>query len=277
MKKPKLSFEFFPPKTDEAEVKLWESIKALEKLKPEFVSVTYGAGGSTRERTHATVKRIRDETTLEPAAHLTCVNATRGEIDEIAREYWDNGVRHIVALRGDPVDMAGVYVPYPGGYQYAADLVLGLKKVANFEISVAAYPEKHPAAASAQKDLEFLKEKIDAGATRAITQFFFDTDDYFRFLEKAHKLGINIPIIPGILPISNFAQAQKFAAMCGAKIPDWLARNFEGLEEKHDERHKVSVDAASAICRNLLDGGVEHLHFYTLNRADLVQAVCQGF
>jgi methylenetetrahydrofolate reductase (NADPH) len=272
--KPKLSFEFFPPKTPEMEAKLWQSIKALEILKPQFVSVTYGAGGSTRERTHAIVKKIKDETDLNPASHLTCVNATREEIDEIARNYWQIGIRHIVALRGDPPQFAGLYVPYAGGYEYASDLVKGLKKVADFEISVAAYPETHPAATSAADDLRHLKEKIDAGATRAITQFFFDAGDYFKFLEKAAKIGIKIPIVPGILAISNFAQAVKFAKMCGAKIPAELAKRFEGLTD--GDANKVSIEVATTLCQKLLGQGVDQLHFYTLNRADLTKAVCKN-
>ena len=272
--KSKLSFEFFPPKTPEMEAKLWQSIKALESLSPQFVSVTYGAGGSTRERTHAIVKRIKDETKLDPASHLTCVNATREEIDEIARNYWAIGIRHIVALRGDPPDFAGLYVPYAGGYQYAADLVKGLKKVADFELSVAAYPETHPEAISAEDDLRHLKEKIDAGATRAITQFFFNSDDYFRFLEKAQKIGIKIPIVPGILAISNFAQAVKFAKICGAKIPSELTKNFDGLTD--GDANKASIEVATALCRKLIEGGVDQLHFYTLNRADLTKAIVKN-
>ena len=273
----KLSFEFFPPKTEEAEEKLWGVIKELEVLRPAFVSVTYGAGGSTRERTHNIVKRIADKTTLKPASHLTCVNATKEEINDIAKNYWDSGIKHIVALRGDPPEMNGQmnnnYVPYPGGYQYAADLVAGLKDLADFEISVAAYPEVHPTAKSAEADLRHLKEKLNAGATRAITQFFFEADYYFDFLDKAKKIGIEAPIVPGILPISNFAQAVRFAGMCNTKIPKWLSDKFAGLDDKPEERNKVSVEVTTELCRKLLDGGTEHLHFYTLNRADLTQAV----
>lgn len=269
----KLSFEFFPPKTEEMEKKLWDSIKALEPLNPSFVSVTYGAGGSTREKTHAIVKRIREETRMEPAAHLTCVNATREEIDEIAREYWNIGVKHIVALRGDPPECKGEYVPYPGGYHYAADLVKGLKKIADFEISVAAYPEMHPAAVSNDEDLKHLKAKIDAGADRAISQFFFNADGYFKFLERAKKLGITVPIVPGILPIANFAQAKKFADMCGAKIPEATAVRFEGLDDKPEERNKVSIEVATELCQKLINNGIEQLHFYTLNRSDLTKAI----
>jgi methylenetetrahydrofolate reductase (NADPH) len=265
-----ISFEFFPPKTDEAELKLWHTIKELENLSPSFVSVTYGAGGSTRERTHNIVKKIRQETNLAPASHLTCVNATRGEIDEIAKNYWDIGVRHIVALRGDAPNMTGDYVPTPGGYDYATDLVAGLKKVADFEISVAAYPEVHPTAKSAEDDLKHLKEKMDAGATRAITQFFFDADDYFRFVDKAKKIGITQPIVPGILPISNFVQAERFANMCNAKIPQVIRDKYKD----NPENPAASIEIATELCQKLIKGGVEHLHFYTLNRADLVKAIC---
>lgn len=261
----KFSFEFFPPKTEELNNKLWDSIKLLESLSPVFVSVTYGAGGTTRERTHEIVKRIRQETKLEPASHLTCVNATKAEIDEIAKIYWDNDIKHIVALRGDPPGMVGDYVPTPGGYQYASDLVAGLKKVADFEISVAAYPEVHPTAKSAKADLEYLKLKLDNGADRAITQFFFNADDYFCFVEAAQKIGITKPIIPGILPIANFTQAQRFANMCGAKIPAAIAERFED----NPENKEASLDIATELCEKLVEGGIDQLHIYTLNRADL--------
>lgn len=270
----KLSFEFFPPKTPEAEIKLWENIQILEKLQPSFVSVTYGAGGSTREKTHAIVKKIANETSLKPAAHLTCVNATKEEIDDIARAYWQSGVKHIVALRGDPPNMVGEYTPHPGGYEYAADLVKGLKKVADFEISVAAYPEMHPLAKSPEDDLKHLKEKMDAGANRAITQFFFNTDDYFRFVEKARKIGITAPIVPGILPISNLAQATRFATMCGAKVPADVRQKFEGLEG--EDINKASIEVATELCRKLILGGVGQMHFYTLNRADLTGEVVKN-
>jgi len=273
-KSPKFSFEFFPPKSDEMEKKLWEAITKLESLNPEFVSVTYGAGGSTRERTHATVKRIGSETSLKAAAHLTCVNASRAEIDEIAHQYWDSGIRHIVALRGDMPDAGGAYIPHPEGYKYAADLVEGLKKIADFEISVAGYPESHPEAISAEDDFIHLKEKVDAGATRVITQFFFNADDYFRFLERARKIGISVPIIPGILPIANFAQATKFSKMCGAKIPERLMKLYEGADENPQYRNMISVITTTELCHKLMEGGVEQFHFYTLNRYELVQAVC---
>jgi methylenetetrahydrofolate reductase (NADPH) len=273
-----VSFEFFPPKTEGAEVALWECIQRLAPVRPAFVSVTYGAGGSTRERTHATVLRIRRETTLEPAAHLTCVGATRAEVDAVARRYWENGVRHLVALRGDPPDVAGpglgVYRPHSGGYAYAADLVQGLKRVADFEISVAAYPETHPQARSAEDDLVNLKRKIDAGANRAITQFFFDPDVYFRFVERARANGVHVPIVPGILPVTNFARVREFAKACGASLPPWLADLLEGLDADAETRKLVAASVAAEQCQILFEGGVREFHFYTLNRADLVYAIC---
>jgi len=269
-----VSFEFFPPKTEKANQTLWACIQRLAPLHPAYVSVTYGAGGSTRERTHATVYRIRCETDLEPAAHLTCVGASRAEIDEVARDYWDAGVRHIVALRGDPPEDAPRYVPHPGGYAYAADLVAGLKRVAPFEISVAAYPEVHPEASSAVADLDNLKRKIDAGASAAITQFFFDVDVYFRFLERARKAGIAVPIIPGILPVMNFARVSQFCAKCGATVPRWMADLFAGLDDDPETRALVAASVAAEQCRALNAGGVGQFHFYTMNRADLVFAIC---
>jgi len=271
---PRVSFEFFPPKTAEMEARLWEVVKRLEPLSPHFVSVTYGAGGSTRERTHATVRRIREQTTLEPAAHLTCVAATRDEIDAVANEYWRAGIRHIVALRGDPPGGAARYDPHPGGYAYAADLVAGLRKVADFEISVAAYPETHPEAQSASHDIDVLKRKIDAGATRAITQYFFDTDLFLRFRDRVAAAGITVPIVPGILPVTNFAQVKKFSAACGASIPDWMASHFDGLDDDPDTRRLVATSLAAEQCRRLHANGVHEFHFYTLNRADLIVAIC---
>ncbi|MFN0042491.1 MAG: methylenetetrahydrofolate reductase [Alphaproteobacteria bacterium] len=268
------SFEFFPPKTAEMEERLWVAIRRLEPLSPHFVSVTYGAGGSTRERTHNMVKRILAETSLVPAAHLTCVAATRDEIDAVARAYWAAGVRHIVALRGDPPDGVGAHRPHPGGYDFAADLVAGLKRIAPFEISVAAYPEVHPGAASAEADLDSLKRKIDAGATRAITQFFFDETAYLRFVERARRARIAVPIVPGILPVTNFQQVAKFAAACGASVPAWLAHLFEGLDDDPETRRLVAATAAAEQCRILQSSGVEEFHFYTLNRADLTYAIC---
>jgi methylenetetrahydrofolate reductase (NADPH) len=254
---------------------LWDCVKRLEPLAPRFVSVTYGAGGSTRERTHDTVTRIARETALKPAAHLTCVASTRAEVDEVARRYWDEGIRHIVALRGDPPEgQTGPYVPHPGGYDYAVDLVAGLKKVADFEISVAAYPETHPAAKSPEADLDNLKRKVDAGATRAITQYFFDVDVYCRFLERARRAGIAVPIVPGILPVTNFAQVSKFSTACGASVPRWMAELFAGLDEDPETRRLVAATVAAEQCRALVAAGVTEFHFYTLNRADLTYAIC---
>ncbi|MFZ4125963.1 MAG: methylenetetrahydrofolate reductase [Rickettsiales bacterium] len=270
---PSVSFEFFPPKSADAEAKLWEVIRTLEPLSPRFVSVTYGAGGTTRERTHATVKRIKNETGLQPAAHLTCVGASRDEIKEIAQSYWDAGVRHIVALRGD-APAGESYTPHPNGYAYADTLVKGLLEIGDFEISVAAYPETHPEARSAQADMEHLQRKIDAGATRAITQFFFDADVYLRFVERAQKAGIRAEIVPGILPVTNFAQLTKFASMCGASVPDWLGKLFDGLDEKPDQRNLIAAMIAAEQCRMLMLAGVKHFHFYTLNRAELTNAIC---
>lgn len=270
---PQVSFEFFPPKSTEAEAKLWGSIATLAPLKPRFVSVTYGAGGSTRERTHATISRILRETTLVPAAHLTCVNATREQIREIAQDYWEMGLRHIVALRGDMPDAAG-YVTTPGGYDYADSLVRGLRDIGDFDISVAAYPETHPQALSAEADIEHLKRKLDAGATRAITQFFFDTDVYLRFLDKVRAAGIEAEIVPGILPVTNVAQLKKFAAFSGTSVPEWLIHLFEGLDEKPEQRNLVAATVAAEQCRLLMLNGVNHFHFYTLNRSELTQAIC---
>lgn len=269
-----VSFEFFPPKTDKAEASLWRAIKRLEPLRPAYVSVTYGAGGTTRERTHATVSRLRRETSLEPAAHLTCVDASRGEIDDIARQYWDEGVRHIVALRGDPAEGEKIYRPHPDGYAYASDLVTGLKNVADFEISVAAYPEGHPDASSKEADLDNLKRKIDAGATRAITQFFFDADTFLRFRDRARAAGIIVPIVPGILPVTNFERAKEFAAANGASVPAWMAELFIGLDDEPETRNLVAATVAAEKCRALYANGVDAFHFYTLNRADLTYAIC---
>ena len=270
---PKLSFEFFPPRTEALETQLWTCIRRLEPLAPRFVSVTYGAGGSTQERTHATVQRILRETSLVPAAHLTCVGATRAEVDAVARMYFDAGVRHIVALRGDPSAGLAAYQPHPGGYAYAADLVAGLKRIGDFEISVAAYPEMHPTAVSPLVDLDNLKRKIDAGAVRAITQYFFDTDTYLRFLDLALAAGIGVPIVPGILPVTNFAQVRKFSAMCGASVPAWLARMFEGLDDDPETRRMVAATVAAEQVRLLQANGIDEFHFYTLNRPDLVFAI----
>jgi len=269
-----VSFEFFPPKTEKMEQTLWESIKTLEPLNPRFVSVTYGAGGSTRERTHATVERILKETPLTPAAHLTCVGATRDEVDEVAQSYWAAGVRHIVALRGDPTEPGSKYRPHPGGYNDATGLVAGLKKVAAFDISVAAYPEVHPDSSCRQFDLENLRRKVDAGADRAITQFFFSADCFFRFRDEAAAAGIDVEIVPGILPVSNVATTRRFAQSCGASIPQWLDNLFEGLDDLPAARQLIAATVAAELCGQLYAGGVRHFHFYTLNRAELSYAIC---
>jgi methylenetetrahydrofolate reductase (NADPH) len=270
----RVSFEFFPPKSDAMAAQLWDAITQLEPLAPSFVSVTYGAGGTTRERTHATVARIVRETSLVPAAHLTCVAASKDEIAEIADQYWDAGVRHIVALRGDPPPTdAGRFVPHPQGYASAADLVAGLRARRDFEISVAAYPETHPEALSADADLNNLKRKLDAGATRAITQFFFSTDAYFRFLDKALAAGITAPILPGIMPVTSFAAIRRMSA--NTEIPAWMEAMFAGLDQRPGPRALVSAVVAADLCRRLYAGGVRDLHFYTLNRAEQAYAICQ--
>ena len=271
----RVSFEFFPPKTEEMEKTLWDSITRLAPLAPNFVSVTYGAGGSTRERTHATVKRILAETALVPAAHLTCVAATRDEIDAVISNYCAAGVRHIVALRGDPVGgIAERYAPHPGGYGNAADLVAGIKRLADVEVSVSAYPEKHPDSPTVEADLDMLAAKIDAGATRAITQFFFENDLYFRYLDRVRARGIAVPVVPGILPVQNFKQTRSFAARAGASVPAWLANRFDGLDEDAATRKLIAAAVAAEQVLDLVDQGVTDFHFYTMNRADLVYAVC---
>jgi methylenetetrahydrofolate reductase (NADPH) len=271
----RVSFEFFPPKTAEMETALWASIERLAPLRPNFVSVTYGAGGSTRERTHNTVARIVQDTELKPAAHLTCVAATRDEIDDVVRAYWDVGVRHVVALRGDPAGGLGTrYEAHPGGYAQTSDLVAGIKRIGDFEVSVSAYPEKHPESASFDEDLDALQAKVDAGADRAMTQFFFDNDLYFRFLDRVHARGIDIPIVPGILPVQNFKQAAKFAAGAGASVPDWLAARFDGLEHDVETRKLIAAAVAAEQVLDLVDRGVTEFHFYTMNKADLVFAIC---
>lgn len=269
-----VSFEFFPPKTAELEEILWQNILQLAPLNPRFVSVTYGAGGSTRDRTHRLVRKIRGETSLEPAAHLTCVNASRTEIHQIAAAYWNAGIRHIVALRGDAPQGETDYKPQADGYAYADSLVEGLKEIADFEISVAAYPETHPQAISEEADIEHLKRKLDNGAVRAITQYFFTTDCYFRFLEKARKAGIESEITPGILPIGNYTQMVKFSDMCGTKVPTWIHERFSGVTDPQ-RLAELATDTAAEQCESLLLGGVRHFHFYTLNRADLVTRVCE--
>lgn len=274
-RRPRVSFEFFPPKTPEAEVALWESIERLAPMGPSFVSVTYGAGGSTRERTHATVRRLVDETSLKPAAHLTCVSASRAEVDEVIREYWAAGVRHIVALRGDPPGGLGTaYEPHPEGYHQTSDLVAGIRRIGDFDVTVSAYPEKHPEAPSFEADIDALKKKVDAGATRAITQFFFDNDVYFRYLDKVRAAGIDIPILPGIVPVLNFRQTAGFAVKTGASVPGWLAERFEGLENDVATRRLVAAAVCAEQVLDLIDRGVSDLHFYTMNKADLVYAIC---
>jgi len=269
-----VSFEFFPPKTEKMEQGLWDSINKLGPLAPKFVSVTYGAGGSTRQRTHDTIKRILKETDLTPAAHLTCVGSPKAEVDQIAQDYWDAGVRHIVALRGDPPEGENTYTPHPDGYENAAALVAGLKAIGDFEISVACYPEKHPDSPSLVVDLENLKQKIDAGATRAITQFFFETDQYFRFLDHVRSYGIDVPVVPGILPVTNVKQLQRFAGLCGADVPKWLGDLFEGLDDHPETRNLVAATVAGEMVKRLNAGGVTDFHFYTLNRAPLSYAIC---
>lgn len=271
----KVSFEFFPPKTEEMERSLWNAIERLAPLDPSFVSVTYGAGGSTRQRTHATVQRLLTETALTPAAHLTCIAATREEADKVIGDYWQAGVRHIVALRGDPVEGPGsTYAPHPGGYVNAADLVGGVKRLADFEVTVACYPEKHPESPNFAMDMDMLKAKIDAGASRAITQFFFVNDYYFRFVDMLHANGIDIPVVPGILPVLNVRQTSNFAKRCGTHIPPWLADRFDGLDEDPETRRLIAAAVVAEQVLGLMERGVREFHFYTMNRANLVFAIC---
>jgi methylenetetrahydrofolate reductase (NADPH) len=270
-----VSFEFFPPRTEEMERNLWDAIERLAPLSPKFVSVTYGAGGSTRERTHATVKRILEETSLTPAAHLTCVDASREEVDAVVRRYREIGVKHIVALRGDPAGGLGArYEPHPGGYENAAALVEGIKRIGDFEVSVSAYPEKHPDSRHMNVDLDMLQAKVDAGATRAITQFFFENELYFNYVDRVRSRGIDIPIVPGIVPVQNFKQVKNFAERCGTFIPNWLAERFEGLDDDVSTRKLVAAAVAAEQVLDLVDKGVTDFHFYTMNRADLVYAIC---
>lgn len=270
-----VSFEFFPPKNEEMESRLWESIERLEPLNPHFVSVTYGAGGSTRDRTHRTVRRIVQETGMKPAAHLTTVSATREEVDSVIRDYWDAGVRHIVALRGDPPDGIGErYVPTQGGYRNAADLAAGIRRIADFEISVGCYPEKHPESRDINFDIDLLKEKIDNGATRAITQFFFEPETYFRYLDKVRAAGVDIPIVPGVMLQPNFKGLKRMAGMCGASIPAWMDELFEGLDDDPKTRELVTAHVAAELVSKLADGGAGQFHLYTLNRADLALSTC---
>jgi methylenetetrahydrofolate reductase (NADPH) len=271
-----VSFEFFPPNDDGMAQLLWESIERLAPLKPRFVSVTYGADGSTRERTHAVVSRVLCETSLTPAPHLTCVGAPAGELLDIARSYWDMGVRHIVALRGDPPTGQRGYLPHKEGFAFATDLVKGLRTVGDFEISVAAYPEVHPEAPDAQFDLDNLRAKIDAGASRAITQFFFDTDVFLRFRDRCAAAGLDAPVVPGILPITRFPHMQKFAQRCGTSVPDWLVHRFDGLEDDPETRRLIAASFAIEQVKRLQKHGVKEFHFYTLNRAELTVAICHA-
>lgn len=269
-----VSFEFFPPKNEKMGETLWRSVETLAPLGPRFASVTYGAGGSTRERTHQQVVRIQNEANIPAAAHLTCVEATRAQVDEVARHYWDEGIRHIVALRGDAPDGQGGYRPHPGGYANAVELIAGLKRVADFEISVAAYPEVHPDSPDRQADLDNLKAKFDAGATRAITQFFFDPECFFDFRDRAAVAGIEGEIVPGIMPVLSFAAVQRMSGLCGTAIPDWMEGLFDGLDDRPEARQLVSATIAAELCRRLYAGGVRQFHFYTLNRAELSYAIC---
>jgi methylenetetrahydrofolate reductase (NADPH) len=274
--RPGVSFEFSPPKTPEAEETLWEAIRRLEPLDPTFVSVTYGAGGSTRDRTHRTVLRMLKETTLRPAAHLTCVEASRGEVDEVIRDYWDAGIRHIVALRGDPPgQIGGSYTPRADGYANATELTAGIRAIGDFEVSVGLYPHVHPESPSIDHDIDVLKAKIDAGATRAITQFFFDLDGFLRFMDRVRKAGVTIPISPGIMPVTNFKGLKKMAGPIGIEIPNWLANLFEGLDKDPETRRLLACSVATETCARLAEEGFSDFHFYTLNRADLTYAICR--
>lgn len=281
MSAPNISFEFFPPKTEKMAARLWETVERLEPVDPLFVSVTYGAGGSTRERTHATVKRIVDETTLVPAAHLTCVDATKEEVHAVAEDYWQAGVKHIVALRGDSPDgMGAAFEPHPDGYQNSVELIEGLRAHRPelgkcFEISVSCYPEPHPDSQGWDKDLALLKAKQDAGADRAITQFFFEPDLYFRFLDRAEKAGITMPIVPGIMLQSNFNGLKRIAGLCNASLPDWLHSLYEGLDDDPETRDMITANVAAELSRKLADQGVKDFHFYTLNRAALALSTCR--
>jgi methylenetetrahydrofolate reductase (NADPH) len=268
-----VSFEFFPPKTAKTEETLWESIDVLAPLSPQFISVTYGAAGTTRARTHEVVTHIHQKTGLKAAAHLTCIGATRDEIDRIAQDYWNSGIRHIVALRGDP-PQGTEYAPVKGGYEYASDLVAGLKKIAPFEISVAGYPETHPEAVNARVDMENLKKKVDAGADRIISQFFMEPDVFLNFRDRAVAAGINVPIVPGVLSITNFNKTVEFAAKCGARVPDWMETLFEGLDDQPKTRQLVAATVAAEQCRVLYANGIRNFHFYTLNRAEHTLAIC---
>jgi methylenetetrahydrofolate reductase (NADPH) len=273
---PSVSFEFFPPKSPEMEAKLWDSVKRLEPVKPTYVSVTYGAGGSTRERTHGIVKKMAEETTLNPAGHITCVAATKDEIDQVLRDYWESGVKRIVALRGDPTAGIGTkYAPHPGGYAYANDLIAGARKIAPFDISVGCYPEVHPDAPSLKAEIDNLKRKFDAGATRAITQFFFYPDVYFKFLDQARAASIVHPIVPGIMLQSNFKGLQRMADLCHTAIPRRIAELYDGLDNDPETRDLVTAHVAAELCQRLAEQGVDHFHFYTMNRAGLSLSTCR--
>lgn len=275
-RRPKVSFEFSPPKTPSAEESLWLAIRRLEPLAPEFVSVTYGAGGSTRERTHRTVLRMLGETRLAPAAHLTCVGASRAEVDAVIEDYWNAGIRHIVALRGDPPGrMGGAYPGRPDGYANATDLARAITAIAPFEVSVGLYPQVHPESPSVAHDIDVLKAKIDAGATRAITQFFFDVDGFLRFIDQVRKAGVTIPISAGIMPVTNFKGLGKMAAPCGIALPAWLGNLFDGLDDDPETRRLIAAAVAAETCARLEEEGFDDFHFYTLNRADLVYAICR--
>ncbi len=274
--RPRVSFEFSPPKGPKGEEALWQAIRRLEPLNPEFVSVTYGAGGSTRERTHRTVVRILNETTLKPAAHLTCVEASRAEVDEVIQDYWDAGIRHIVALRGDPPgSLGGAYTPRADGYQNATELTAGIKAIAPFEVSVGIYPQVHPESPSLEHDIQVLKEKVAAGATRAVTNFFYDIEGFLRFVEKIRRAGIEVPILPGIMPVSSFEGLSNMAGRVGVAIPAWLANHFEGLDADPETRKLVAASLAAEMCARLAEEGFRDFHFYTLNRADLTYAICR--
>jgi len=274
-KTPTVSFEFFPPRDDAGWAQLWATIEKLAPFRPGFVSVTYGAGGTTRERTDRIVRRIRTETPLEPAAHITCVGAECGEIDALAKSWWEAGIRHLVALRGDPPAGGAKFVPHPGGYAGGTALVAGLRKIADFDIAVAAYPEKHPDSPTVEADLDNLKRKIDAGGSTAITQFFFAAEVFLRFRDRVRAAGIKAPLVPGILPITNFARAVEFAGRCGASVPAWLADLFQGLDADPEQRNLVAAATACDLCEKLAEEGVERFHFYTLNRPQLTAAICR--
>jgi methylenetetrahydrofolate reductase (NADPH) len=274
--RPSVSFEFSPPKTAEAEEHLWTAIRRLEPLNPAFVSVTYGAGGSTRDRTHRTVLRMLKETTLKPAAHLTCVEASRGEVDEVIRDYWNSGIRHIVALRGDPPgQIGGRYTPRPDGYRNATELTAGIRAIGDFEVSVGLYPQVHPESSGIDHDIDVLKAKIDAGATRAITQFFFDIDGFLKFMDRVRKAGVTIPICPGVMPVTNYAGLKKMAGPIGIQLPAWLGNLFEGLDKDPETRRLIAGSVAAEMCAQLSEEGFSDFHFYTLNRADLTYAICR--